>query len=112
MGLLCRIFDEVRWAVFRQKTELWSTVYYMKLCVDRDLKTGRYLVLPSWQYLQSQSALCHAVYGEKYKSNLSLYCTPHYSADSDTVALFLYNSVATTITTVHFFHPSTAVQFI
>ena len=58
----------------------------MKLFIDRDLNSGRYLVLPSWQYLKSQIALCQAVYVEKAKSNLPLYCT----ADSATVAPFLY----------------------
>jgi len=31
-------------AVCRQKPELWPTVGYMKLCVDRDLNCGRQLV--------------------------------------------------------------------
>ena len=61
----------------------------MKLCVDRDLNCGRYLVLPSWQYLKSQIALCQAVYGERQNSKLSLYCTAHYAADSATVAPFV-----------------------
>ena len=80
----------------------------MVLCVDRDLNWGRYLVLPSWQYLKLQSTLYQAVFGERWNSNLSLYCKAH----SATVAQFLYNSVATAITAVHFFQPSTAVQFI
>jgi hypothetical protein len=28
-------------AVCRQRPEMWLTVGYMKLCVDRDLKSGR-----------------------------------------------------------------------
>jgi len=32
-------------AVCRQRPELWVTVGYMKLYVDRDLNCGRYLVL-------------------------------------------------------------------
>ena len=31
-------------AVCRQRPELWSTVGYMTLCVDRDLNCGRELV--------------------------------------------------------------------
>jgi hypothetical protein len=31
-------------AVYRQSPEMWVTVGYTKLCVDRDLKCGRYLV--------------------------------------------------------------------
>ena len=59
------------------------------VCRQR-LNCGRYLVLPSWQYSKSQIALCQAVYGERQNSNLSLYCTALYSADSATVAPFLY----------------------
>ena len=54
------------------------------------LNCGRYLVLPSWQYLKSQIALCQAVYAERQNSNLSLYFTAHYSADSATVAPIVY----------------------
>jgi hypothetical protein len=31
-------------AVCRHSPEMWVRVGYMKLCVDRDLKCGRYLV--------------------------------------------------------------------
>ena len=31
-------------AVYRQRPELWVTVGYMKLCVDRDLNFGRQFV--------------------------------------------------------------------
>jgi len=58
----------------------------MKLFIHRDLNCGRYLVLPSWQYLKSQIALCQSVYAERHNSNLPLYCT----ADSATVTPFLY----------------------
>jgi len=47
------------------------------------------LVLSSWQYLKSQSALCQAVYAERQNSNLSLYCTTQYPAESAIVAPFL-----------------------
>ena len=59
------------------------------VCRQR-LNCGWELFLQSWQYLKSQIALCQAVYGERQNSNLSLYCTAHYSADSATVAPFLY----------------------
>jgi hypothetical protein len=51
-------------AVCRQRPELSPTFGYMKLCGDRDLNCGRYLV-SSLQYLKTQSALCQAVYGER-----------------------------------------------
>ena len=59
------------------------------LCRQR-LNCGWQLVLPLWQYLKSQSALCQTVYGERQNSNLSLYCTAYFAADSATVAPFLY----------------------
>jgi len=34
-------------AVCRQRPELWVTVGYMKLCVDRDLNCRIHLILPS-----------------------------------------------------------------
>jgi len=108
MGFESVYYVEIMTSFDAQKGELWPTVGYMELCVDRDLNWGRYLVLPSWQYLKLQNALYQAVFGQRSKSKLSLYCT----ADSATVAPFLYNSVATAITAVHFFQPSTAVQFI
>jgi len=77
-------------ALSRHSPEMWPLIGYIRLCVDIDLNFGRYLVLPSWQYLKSQSVLCQAVYGKRQNSNLSLYCTPHYSEDSATVAPFLY----------------------
>jgi len=43
--------------VCRQRPELWVTVGYMKLCVDRDMNCRRCLVLSSWQYLKSQIAV-------------------------------------------------------
>ena len=57
-----------RWlyeALYKRRPEVWLTVGYMKLCVDRDLNCGRYLILPSLKYLKSQGALCQAAYDER-----------------------------------------------
>jgi len=71
------------YAEIMTSSELWLAVGYMKLFTDRDLNCGRYLVLPLWQYLKSQSAVCQAVYGERQNSKNS-------TKDSATVAPFLY----------------------
>ena len=56
-----------------QSPELWLTVDYMKLCVDRELKCGLNLVLPSWQYLKSESSLFQDVYGVEQQSTAVLH---------------------------------------
>ena len=110
------IFDNRFWISFNveimTKSELWLAVGYMKLFVDRDLNCDRYVVLPSWQYLKAQIALCQAVYGERPNSNLSLYCTPDYSADSATLATFLYNEFSYSHYLCALLPPPNAVQFI
>jgi len=74
-------------AVCRERPELWVRVRYMKLCVDTDWTVG-----DCWVHVavrRHRPELCRSVCYERQNSNPSLYCTPHYSADSATVAPFL-----------------------
>ena len=76
-------------AVCRQRPKLWVTVGYMKLC-RQNLELWPIICSSFTTVTEVTDRSVSSFLSERQNNNLSLCSTAHYSADSATVAPFLY----------------------